>query len=144
MATSPFAQFTSLMDDMQGFSLRTYAYLFGSGYQRYWMIPTGYSGGWVFNPTNIAGLHDPFTRGEANTALSNEYSGSGDNQVNLTMGYGLQIGYMGMMERAFRDRHRTVTRAQMLVSGRKAAHGDASGVHKGAVEGHITELLNLS
>lgn len=139
------AQFTQLMDDMASFSGTLSQYLESDTTQRVWMIPTGYSGGWTFNPTDIPNIGDPFDRTDVNSDYVDEYAGSGEDKIKVAMGLNVEIGYMCMMERAFRERHRTCTRALMLLSGRRKAHSDTTaGVHKAAVEGFVQELLDTS
>ena len=139
------AQFTQLMDDMALFSSTLSQYLESDAMQRLWMIPTGAAGGWSFNPTDIPGIGDPFDRSDVNSDYADEYSGAGEDKIKVAMGLNVEIGYMCMMERAFRERHRTPTRALMLLAGRRAAHGDVvNGVHKSSVEGFVQELLDTS
>jgi hypothetical protein len=139
------AQFSSLMDDMTDFSTKISDYLISDGStQREWMIPDAAGGGWTFDPTDIPNIGDPFDRSGPNATYAAEYSGSGspDNEIRTVMGTHVEINYMGMMERAFRERHRTVVRAQYLLAGRRKAHGDTSyGVHKASVQGYVTELF---
>lgn len=134
------AQFSSLMTDMTTFSDKIADYIKSDGTQRLWMIPT--ASGWTFNPTQIAGMATPFDRSGPNATYAAEYTGSGDDEIRVIMGTHVEIHYMGMMERAFRERHRTVVRAQYLLGGRRLAHGDASyGVHKASVQGYVQELF---
>jgi len=140
-------QFSSLMDDMATFGQAISGYLQQSpaGTQRFWMIPAGYTGGWTFNPVDIPNMGDPFNRTTSNSGYSAEYAGTGENKSKVAMGRNLEICYMGMMERAFRDRHRTPTRALMLLAARRGAHGNVTyGVHKASVEGYVQELLDTS
>ncbi len=139
------AQFTSLMDDMASFSDKIGKYLRSDTTQRLWMIPAGYSGGWTFDPVDIPNIGDPFDRTDVNLAYVGEYTGGGEDKIKVAMGLNVEVGYMCMMERAFRERHRTCTRALMLLAGRCKAHGDATnGVHKASVEGFVQELLATS
>jgi hypothetical protein len=138
------AQFTSLMDDMQGFCDASEDYLRGVGTQREWMIPAGYTGGWEFQPHDIPNVGDPFTRDQANQPndlYKKEYQGLGDQEVRTIMGTHVEIHYMAMMERAFRERHRLPTRAMIHLGARHKAHADANGVHKYGVEGYVQELF---
>jgi len=136
------AQFARLMDDMVTFSGLISTYLESTGAQRLWMIPAGFVGN--FNPTSIANLGEPFDRDDVNSALVAEYSGSGESKVKVAMGLSVEIAYMCMMERAFRERHRTPTRGLTLLAGRRKAHSDATNVHKDAVEAFAQELLDTS
>jgi len=138
------SQFTSLMDDMADFSEKISDYLISDGStQRLWMVPDA-AVAWTFNPTEPDKMGEPFDRTDVNKVYSDEYSGaaSADNEIRTVMGAHVEINYMGMMERAFRERHRTVVRAQYLLAGRRKAHSDTSdGVHKAGVEGYVTELF---
>jgi hypothetical protein len=146
MPLSVDAQFTQLMDDMADFSDKIQKYLRGTSVQRLWMIPTGYSGGWSFDPTDIVNMGDPFERAQAsqpNDLYADEYNNTGSGEIRAVMGTNVEIGYMGAMERAFRERHRTPTRAAMLLAGRRMGHADTTnGVHKAGVEGFVQELFN--
>jgi len=136
------AQFTSLMDDVSADSLSIGSYLEGNAVQRPWMIPSGKTPGWTFDPTDIPDMGDPFDRTDVNQDYIDEFTGAGENKSRIAAGTSIEIGYMAMMERSFRERHRTPTRACMLLSGRRKAHGDAAnGVHKGSVEAFIQEML---
>jgi len=145
MPLSVDTQFSSLMDDAVALSGYISEYLRGINTQLQWMIPTGITPAWVFEPTTIADLGDPFDRTAPNSAYSDEYTGSGSstNEVRAVMGKHMEINYMGMMERAFRERHRTSVRAGQLAAGRRNAHADSSyGIHKRGIQGYIQTLLN--
>lgn len=145
MPLSVDTQFSVLMDHVTEYSGYISEYARGINTQRQWMIPDGFSPGWTFDPTDIAQLGDPFDRTAPNSAYSDEYTGSGSstNEVRSVMGKHLEINYMGMMERAFRERHRTVTRACQMVACRRNAHSDSAyGIHKRGIQGYIQTLLN--
>jgi len=137
MAT-PDTNFTQLMDDMQSFADKTHKYLTQDGTQRLWMIPTNASS---HDPTDIQSLEDGFDRSTLNANYAAEYNGSGEDHVRVVMGTNMQICYMGMMERAFRERHRTACRPFSHLAGRKKAHGIADGVHKGSVWKHVDDTF---
>lgn len=141
MSVSVDTQFSQLMTDMVSLSAAIATYIQSTGAQRLWMIPTKVGGGWTFDPTDIPNLGSPFLRDNVNTQYANEFSGAGENKIKVAMGTGVEIGYMGMMERAFRERHRTPTRALQLLGARRAAHGGAGNVHKSSVEAWVQELL---
>ena len=137
------AQFTVLMDDMSDFSNKIQDYIKDGSTQREWMIPSGKDPMWVFQPHNVPELGDPFDRTDVGAEYADEYSGTGTNEIRAVMGTHIQLGYMGMMERAFRERHRICTRALLLVAGRRLAHADTTyGIHKVGVEGYVSELFN--
>jgi len=142
MAVAVDAQFASLMNDMVAFSDLISTYLESDGSQRLWMIPAGSAGN--FNPTAIAALGEPFDRAAINADLVAEYSGVGEDKVKVAMGLNVELGYMCMMERAFRERHRTVPRALALLAGRRKAHSDTTNVHEDSVEAFVQELLDTS
>lgn len=120
-------------------------YLTGVGTQRRWMIPSADLVGWQFDPTDVPTVGTPFDRANVNYGYGLQYSGGAGFKVNDIMGYSVEINYMGMMERAFRERHKLVTRATLHAAGRKKAHGDASyGVHIGAVAQYVTNLFSVT
>lgn len=138
MAT-PDATFSARIGNMQTFCGKIADYKMGDGTQRVWM-----TFGTTFQPYDIPNLGDQLDRTSINQAYADEYSGSGDDEVRVTMGSHMQISYMAMMERAYRQRHRTPTRAHMLHAGRMLAHEDANGIHAAAVLGYITQVLVAS
>lgn len=143
MPLSVDAQFTSLMDDMADFSDKIQNYIRDASVQRLWMVPEGKDTMWEFDPTDPTDMYDPFDRDAIRTDYSNEYSGSGTNEIRAVMGTNVEIGYMAMMERAFRERHKLCPRALLHVAGRRLAHSHTSdGVHKAAVEGYVSDLFN--
>lgn len=132
------SEFSGLMTDFTNYSDRLYQYLYGNQVQRYWMVPT-ITG--ILNPTDIAALGNGFDRSQLHADYSAEHADNG--QRNKAMGYSIQINYLGMMERAFRERHRTPTRALMLLAGRKRAHSDPAGVPQGSVLAYVNDLFGL-
>jgi len=115
----------------------------GSDYvERHWMVPST-SG--TFNPTDIPNLSTPFNRTALNTEYSQQLSGSsssGGMMGNIIVD-GLQIAYMSMWERSFRERHKTDVRMQMHLAGRRRTHGDPTdGVHKGCVQKYVQAFLD--
>lgn len=131
-----------LLTDLQQQSDTNADYLTGGGQQRVWMIPTNLP---AFDPFDVAGMGAAFDRTGVNAGYAAEYSGapSGTNTVNTVMGMNMQIAYMAMMERAFRERHKTPSRAWCHLAARKRAHGDAANsVHIAAVKTHIEDVLN--
>jgi len=133
------ANFTALCTDMQELAYTNDNYLRGLS-QRVWMIPTAAA---PFDPLSVPDLGAAFDRTGVNSAYSAEYSGAGENHIKAAMAANVQIGYMAMMERAFRNRHMTVTRASSHNNARKHAHGDVSNsVHLVAVRGYMEALAN--
>ena len=121
-------------------------YLGADGTQCPWMIPTGVSG-WTFEPTDVPNLGEPFDRTQVNQDYQDVLSGSGstNNQLKETMAAHIQIGYLAVMERAFRERHRLMPRAFGLAQGRGLAHGDSTdGVHIGSVKQHVLDIEGIS
>lgn len=128
------AYFTQALTDSQTQSQKIGDYMRGgtdvSGYiQRHWMIP---SRAGTFVSTDIANLGTAFSRRDLNL----DYTAQHTNDPTATSGMvgnvivdGLQINYLGMLERAFRERHKTDVRLQMHLCGRRLAHGDAAGIH---------------
>ena len=138
---SPDADFAALMEDMRAYAAREAAYWESDGTQKYWEIPTKAT--WTFNPQNIEAMKVPFNRSALNTQLSAEYDGTGDNEVRVLMGTELQINYMAMMERAFRERHKLALRSFAHRTARANAHADNSyGVHTHTVLGLVQDLLS--
>jgi hypothetical protein len=135
------AQFTILMTSMCTFSDSIADYYKDAGTQRVWMVPTAV--GWSLDSVDPSDMSDPFDRIGPNGLYTAEYDGTGSDEVRGIMGSHIQIGYMGMMERSFRERHKTPTRAMLHVAGRRMAHGDTvDGVHKAGVENYVTDLFN--
>jgi hypothetical protein len=96
----------------------------------------------TFSPTSIASLGTAFNRQALNQDYAQQMSGSGKSTVGDTIRAGLQINYLAMLERAFRERHKTDVRCQMHVTGRRIAHGLAGGVHTGSVQAHVQSFIN--
>lgn len=149
------ARFENLMTDMENFCQKEADYYSGTSSTegKPWMVPESDTDskltGWIFSPFNIEGMKTPFDRTDVNQLYQDEYdpskadSGSADNEIRVAMGANLQIAYMGMMERSFRERHKTPCRALLHATGRKKAHGDAStGVHKQYVQNYITQVFD--
>ena len=142
------SHFTQLMTDMQTKSLQIGQYLrgqqSGSAYiQRCWMIPT-YSPS--FSPTNVPNLGTAFSRTALNTDYANQLSGGGTatGYIGHQMVDGIQINYLAMMERAFRERHKTDVRCQLHLCGRRIGHGQTNGVHTGSVQPYVQSLIDNS
>jgi hypothetical protein len=139
MATELYQPFQDLLKRMQENSDRIARYLRNGGESRPWMCPPERE--WDGNPLNIDSLKKPFDRPKPNedlqTALSQE-----DKPLADAMGAELQISYMGMMERAFRHRHMTPTRAAMHAAGRRTGHGDPAGVHVGGVQQYVQDMIS--
>ena len=142
--------FTQLLQDVQTQSQLIADYIRGkvssttSTYtQRNWMIPSKANAS--FTPTDIPNLGQAFSRQALNQDYSqqliNGASASGGMVGNVLVD-GLQINYLAMMERAFRERHKTDVRCQMHLCGRRLAHGDPNGVHTGAVKAHVQSFIN--
>lgn len=137
--------FSALMESVRAKSELLYQYLMvvgGSSIQRLWMVPT--AAGWTFDPLDIPNMGIPFSRVAVNSQYAQEYAGGGYNKIHVVMALSIQLNYSAMMERAFRDRHKTVVRATAHLGGRKAAHGSSSGVHIASVKAHVQDLLNIS
>jgi len=115
-------------------------YELGGGYGRPWMIPP--QNGWSGDPTEIEDLKEPFDRTDSNTEAVDVYT---ENRgIGEAAGREAEIGYMGMMERSFRDRHKTAVRAHLHAAGRRKAHGLVDGIHTGTmgVLSYIQGLLD--
>ena len=106
-----------------------------------------------FKPTDIKNLGKAFDR----TAVNQEYPDMLNNGASETDGMmgniivdGLQINYMAMWERSFRERHKTDVRLQMHVAGRRTAHGlnkssgsdPIKGVHTGAIQPFVQNYID--
>lgn len=139
--------FTAALDDAKTQSQLIGDYIRGKSassyyYQRHWMIP---SRAGSFSPTSIADQGSAFSR----FMLNKEYSDNLNNGVTDTTGMmgniivdGIQINYMAMLERSFRERHKTDVRLQMHVSGRRIAHGLENGVHTGGVKAFVQSYID--
>ena len=92
-----------------------------------------------FVPTAINTLGQAFSRSNLNQQYTAQLSNNG--MVGNTLGVGIQLNYMAMLERSFRERHKTDVRCQMHLSGRRLAHGDTSGVHTGGVQPYVQAFL---
>ena len=109
--------------------------------QRPWMVPTNVAG-WTFDPVDPTTMNEPFDREDVNQTYKDVLDTK--DKGSAAMAAHVQIGYLGMMERAFRQRHRTVTRAYGLTQGRKLGHGDEDhSVHTASVEQYVVDLENL-
>ena len=152
------SNFTQMLTDAQTQSQNIGNYLrggtasgSGSYVQRHWMIPSRASS---FNPTNISQLGYPVLRSSLNqeysqqltTATSNSPGNQGatGGMVGNIIVSGLQINYMAMWERSFRERHKTDVRCQMHLCGRRLAHGDQQGVHVGLVQPFVQQFINVT
>ena len=104
----------------------------GSTHPRKWMVPPPELwGGHLFD---ISGIGDAFDRSDIcddlDTTLQAGDTGStvGNRDAKLT-----EIAYLGMMERAFRQRHQTATRSLLQTAGRAKGHGNDNGIHAAIV-----------
>lgn len=139
--------FTSALEDSRAQSQLIGDYVRGRSangayVQRHWMIPTRAS---TFNPLSIASLGTAFSRYDLNLEYAQQLSGTPSDTsgcIGHTIADGLQINYLAMMERAFRERHKTDVRCQMHLAGRRLAHGDTNGVHTGAVKPYVQSFID--
>ena len=139
MTTELYQPFQDLLKRMQERSKTVAEYLRNGQSPRLWMCPPERE--WDGDPLKIDDLEKPFARPKPNedaqTALSQP-----DKPMADAMGAESQISYMAMMERAFRHRHMTPTRAAMHAAGRRLGHGDAAGVHVGGVQQYVQDLIS--
>ena len=135
---SPSVLFQKLLEQIQEQSSDIDQYLAGALVQRPWMLPPA-NGEWEGNPLDIAAIAAAFDRNEANEQYQDAVFQDGTSGT--AMGQKVQIDYLGMMERAFRARHKTPCRAAMHAAGRRRGHGQPEGVHIGAVLLYVQELL---
>lgn len=134
------AGFATLMRDMESLADNNCKYLKGEAYQRKWMLPTATPANW--DPTDITDHGDIFDRQAVNDSYESMHDGTlSTATVADTMGCCMQIGYMAMMERAFRDRHKTVVRSTAHDCGRKRGHGSTLSVHTGSVLEVVTNMF---
>ena len=141
--------FTTGLTDMTTQSKRIADELRGNtdsgGYiARHWMIPSR-SG--TFNPTDIFNLSTAFKRTDLNKEYESQLTSKRSSTTEGMMGNiivdGLQIAYMSMWERSFRERHKTDVRMQMHLAGRRTTHGDpTAGVHNGCVKKYVQSFLD--
>jgi len=135
---SPDAYFQTLMNDMKVFNNKNAEYLEGTGTQRRWMIPTQFT---TFKVFDIQNLSTPFDRTQLNADYKAEYEGTGDDEIRSVAGYSTQIAYLAMMERAFRERYKSLPRIGAHTMGRVEAHGEDDGVHEGSILPWVQELF---
>ena len=135
---SPSVLFQQLLEQIQQQCADISQNLEGEPVQRKWMMPAAI-GNWKGNPLDIASIADAFDRSEANEQYQDAIFKNGTSGT--AMGQKVQIDYLGMMERAFRSRHKTPCRAAMHAAGRRKGHGQPEGVHSGAVLLYVQDLL---
>jgi hypothetical protein len=137
------ADFQAMMEAVRCCSDRIAEYLKGHPtHPRIWCMPPLGSGGWDGDPLDISGIKDAFDRDQINTDAENDYNDTAKGKAGITAGYVLQIVYIGMMERAYRSRHSTVTRALLHTAGRRKGHGDQDGIHTGDIINYIQDILD--
>ena len=135
-------KFSTLMGDMQLLADNNAKYLMATGnYQRKWMVPSDAPATW--DPLDDITDHGTlFDRATVNQQYADTHNGTDSSAVVAdTMGYSIQLNYMAMMERAFRDRHKSVVRSTAHDCGRKRAHGEQLGIHKGSVLEAVSNMF---
>jgi hypothetical protein len=145
MSGSVDPNFSQLMTDMSNFAATNAKYAQSvSSTQKLWMIPTNASSNGTWDPvlgSAIQNLNAAFGRSALNSSYSNAHTSSG-NTVADVIGFHTQLAYMAVMERAFRERHKTVARATIHNGARKIAHGSGVGVHLGSVLQYMTNMFS--
>jgi len=136
---SPDTFFQLAMNDMKDINENNRKYLEADGTQRQWMIPTAFAAS--FEPLDVSALGDAFDRQQLNADYQAEYDGTGEDEVRVVMGLSTQLGYLAIMERAYRERYKTMPRVAAHTTGRTKAHGDANGIHTGSILPYIQELF---
>lgn len=108
--------------------------------QRVWMLPA--LNGWTGNPLDIVSINDAFDREELNAlygiAIGDPAQGG---TVADCAAAKLQIDYTAVMERAFRTRHMTYSRAVAHASGRRRAQGADTGIFTGSVLPYVQGII---
>lgn len=140
MAQEPDAAFQALMERIRCRSEQLYRYLGGTEQPRRWMLPP--PRGWDGDPLNISDVKKPFDRESINEEATDNLNATDGGTVGVGAGKTLQIGYFGMMERAFRVRHMTIARAHAHVAGRRKGHSNAAGIHTGDIIAYIQNMLS--
>lgn len=113
------------------------------GSQAVWMIPE--LNGWSGSVFDLQGMAMPFDRSQSNawftqaTKTPGSPGTSGDLVITTT-----QIDYLAVMERSFRARYMTRTRAMCHAMGRKSGHGNARGPLMQSVMDYINGLVSGS
>jgi hypothetical protein len=101
-----------------------------------WMYP----GDWDGDLNDLEGIKDAFSHAQADARLRAALTEKGS-QVADCMGRTTELAYLGMMERAFRMRHLSPSRAMAQSTVISASHGMHEGVHVGVVLQHVQNLL---
>lgn len=108
--------------------------------QRVWMIPE--KEGWDGNLFDLNGLKEPFKRDENHQDyLSSIQTGQSMGTNHDLMASQLQGDFLGMYERAFRERHKTSIRTRLHAAGRAYGTGHEEGTAKAGIQGYIKWLI---
>jgi len=138
MAQQPDPLLQQNMERLRTRCEQLYKHISGTTQPCRWMLPT--LNGWSGNPFELSNISKPFDRATLNTEAINNASVAGNAGVGA--GKGIQINYVGAMERSFRRRHQSVVRAQAHLAGRSKAHGDVLGIHTNDTLSYIQNILN--
>ena len=104
--------------------------------KRGWMLPPDWDG----DPTDLESLGDAFSRDDANQAYAEALQNDGT--MADAMASQTAAAYLGMMERAFRMRHLSQSRALAHATAVRKAHGMDEGVHVGVTLQHIQNMTS--
>lgn len=98
---------------------------------------------WTGRHSDIAGIADAFNRDELNDNYKRVIAGVGGSTGTRgdLIGLGLQIAWVGALERAYRARHASAPRRLALAAGRRRGHGSAAGVFTGETTALVQDVI---
>lgn len=108
--------------------------------KRVWQTPP--PGDWDGDHSKIAGMTAAFDRDDLNGELESIVGDPGSpGVVGDMIADGVQIAYVGAMERAYRARHASPARCLIHAAARRKGHGSPVGILKGSLVSHVQNVI---
>ena len=114
----------------------------GSGVSRWMNLPD-----WDGDENDLESIRDAFDRTAAGQAYAKSLTDAAavpETTMAACMARMTEMAYLGMLERSFRMRHLSPSRAAAHAQSTRKAHGHQAGVHVGVVAKHIENLLQAA